>query len=226
VPRPVRVALLQLQARDLQDHDRAWGELLRAIDDAAAREPELIVLPEASYPAYFLQSRDAYEAAGVHSDEQVLTTLADRAKRHGVHLAAGLVLRAGDALENAAVLFDPEGREIGRYAKSFLWHFDRRWFRAGGHFPVFDLTLPRAGEARAGILICSDSRLEEIPRAYALEGARLIVDRERHLDRLRRQGGHRGALARLCGAVGGDRSAWPLGRAGAERRGGHRRPRA
>jgi predicted amidohydrolase len=176
VPRPVRVALLQLQAHDLQDHDRAWGELLRAIDNAAAREPELIVLPEASYPAYFLQSRDAYESAGVHPDEQVLTTLADRAKRHGVHLAAGLVLRAGDALENAAVLFDPEGREIGRYAKSFLWHFDRRWFRAGGHFPVFDLTLPRAGEARAGILICSDSRLEEIPRAYALEGARLIID--------------------------------------------------
>ena len=174
--RPLRVALLQLEARDLGDHDRAWGELLRAIDEAARQEPELIVLPEASYPAYFLQSREAYEDAGVHPDEQVLTTLSRRAAQHGVHLAAGLVLRSEGGLQNACVLFDPDGREVGRYAKSFLWHFDRRWFEPGEHYPVFQLDFPRAGETAAGVLICSDSRLEEIPRAYAIEGARLIID--------------------------------------------------
>ena len=176
MPRPLRVALLQLEARDLGDHDRAWGELLRAIDEAAGQEPELIVLPEASYPAYFLQSREAYEEAAVHPDEQVLTTLAERARQHGVHLAAGLVLASPGGLENACVLFDPEGREVGRYAKSFLWHFDRRWFQPGQRYPVFELSFPRAGGTSAGVLICSDSRLEEIPRAYAVEGARLIVD--------------------------------------------------
>ena len=176
--RPLRVALIQLEARDLADHDRAWGELLRAIDEAAERDPELIVLPEASYPGYFLESRDAYEDAQVHPDEQVLSTLGRRAAEHGVHLAAGLVLRAGPggALENVCVLFDPDGHEVGRYSKSFLWHFDRRWFQPGTRYPVFELTFPRAGATTAGVLICSDSRLEEIPRAYAVEGARLIID--------------------------------------------------
>ncbi|MDA0351558.1 MAG: carbon-nitrogen hydrolase family protein [Chloroflexi bacterium] len=174
--RPLRVALLQLEARELADHDRAWGELLRAIDEAALQDPELIVLPEASYPAYFLQSREAYEDAAVHPDQQVLSTLAARASQHGVYLAAGLVLRGANGLENTCVLFDPDGHEVGRYVKSFLWHFDRRWFQPGRQFPVFELTFPRAGRASAGILICSDSRLEEIPRAYAIEGARLIID--------------------------------------------------
>ena len=177
MPRSLRVALAQLEARDLSDHKRAWDELLRAIDDAAAHEPHLVVLPEASYPGYFLQSLQAYEAAGVHSDRQILDTLGERAARHGIHLAAGLVLHApGGGLQNVCVIFDPAGREVGRYAKSFLWHFDRTWFEAGDHFPVFDLQIPDLGPVRTGVLICSDSRLEEISRAYAVEGARLLID--------------------------------------------------
>ena len=177
MPRSLRVALVQLEARDLADHKRAWDELLHAIDDAATHEPQLIVLPEASYPAYFLQSREAYEAEDLHSDKHILDTLGERAAQHGIHLAVGLVLHApSGSLQNACILFDPTGREVGRYAKSFLWHFDRSWFEAGDHFPVFQLQIPELGEVRAGILICSDSRLEEIPRAYAVEGARLIID--------------------------------------------------
>ena len=177
MPRSLRVALVQLEARDLADHKRAWDELLHSIDAAATHEPQLIVLPEASYPAYFLQSREAYEAADVHSDKQILDTLGARAARHGTHLAAGLVLHSpSGGLENVCVLFDPAGLEVGRYAKSFLWHFDRSWFEAGDQFPVFELQIPEVGAVRAGILICSDSRLEEIPRAYAVEGARLIID--------------------------------------------------
>jgi predicted amidohydrolase len=177
LPRLLRVALIQLEARDLAEHKRVWDELLRAIDDAASHEPQLIVLPEASYPAYFLQSLEAYEAADVRPDQEVLDTLGARAAQHRVHLAAGLVLHSPTgALQNVCVLFDPTGREVGRYAKSFLWHFDRTWFEAGDHFPVFELQIPEVGEVRAGVLICSDSRLEEIPRAYAVEGARLIID--------------------------------------------------
>ena len=141
--RPLRVALLQLEAYDLAGHELAWAQLLERIDDAAADEPDLIVLPEASYPAYFLGSIEEYEAAGVRPDAEVLATLGERARRHGCHIAAGLVLRREDGgLENACVLFDPQGAVMGRYAKSFLWHFDRHWFSAGDSFPVF-----RIGEA-------------------------------------------------------------------------------
>jgi predicted amidohydrolase len=177
LPRSLSVALVQLKAHDLADHKQAWDELLRAIDEAAAHEPQLVVLPEASYPAYFLQSLEAYENADVLPDQQILGELGARAAKHGIHLAVGLVLHApGGGLRNVCVLFDPAGREVGRYAKSFLWHFDRTWFEAGDHFPVFELQIPELGKVQAGVLICSDSRLEEIPRAYAVEGARLIID--------------------------------------------------
>ena len=73
--RPLRLALLQLPAFELADHEAAWAELLRRIDEAAAGSsagaPDLIVLPEASYPAYYLHSREAYEAAEVLADDEV-----------------------------------------------------------------------------------------------------------------------------------------------------------
>src|SRR5688572_11722 len=166
--RPLTVALLQLRAFDLAQHREAWDDLLRHIDEAAALDPhpDLIVLPEASYPAYFLHSRATYDAAGVLPDSEVVGVLAERAHRHGSAIAAGLVLHGDDGplttgmLENASVLLAPDGTVQGRTAKSFLWHFDREWFAPGARYPVFDI----AG-AQAGLLVCADARLPEIPRA-------------------------------------------------------------
>ena len=170
----LNVALLQLRAWDLHQHASAWRDVLARIDEAAALEPrpQLIVTPECSYPAYFLHSREAYEAAGVLPDSEVEGTLGERARRHGCYIAAGLVRRAaGGRLENAAVLFGPDGAVLGRHAKTFLWHFDRTWFEPGSAFPVFDV-----GDARAGMLVCADARLPEVARALAVGGASVIID--------------------------------------------------
>src|SRR5262249_27480260 len=158
--RPLTVALLQLRAFDLAQHREAWADLLQHVDEAAALAPhaDLIVLPEASYPAYFLHSRATYDGAGVLPDSEVLGVLAERAQRHGAWIAAGLVLHARpddptSPLQNAAVLFGPDGRVAGRTAKSFLWHFDSTWFERGASYPVFEV----AG-GRAGMLVCADAR--------------------------------------------------------------------
>ncbi len=182
--RPLKVALLQLRAFDLAQHEAAWEEMLRRIDEAAAGEPDLVVLPEASYPAYFLHSRETYEQAGVLADAEVEAALGERARRHGCYIAAGLVVcgsaasgaqaaapRGDSPLQNACLLFAPDGSVAGRYAKSFLWHFDRRWFAAGSDYLVFDV----AG-APTGLLVCADGRVPEIARSLAVAGARLIID--------------------------------------------------
>lgn len=177
--RPLTVALLQLRAFDLAQHRQAWDDLLLRVDEAGALEPhaDLIVLPEASYPAYFLHSRATYDAVDVLPDAEVLGVLGERARRYGSAIAAGLVLHGEERggvpgmLENASVLFSPDGSVAGRTAKSFLWHFDREWFARGAQHPVFDV----AG-ARAGLLVCADVRLPEIPRALAVGGAEVIVD--------------------------------------------------
>ncbi len=168
----LKVALLQLRARDLEQHDLAFEELLAAIDVTAAGEPDLIVLPEASYPAYFLRSREAYDAAGVRPDAEVEAALGERAKRIGCSIVAGLVQRGADGrLVNASVHLGPDGKVRERYAKSFLWHFDTTWFTPGERFPLSTI-----GEASAGMLICADGRLPEIARTYAVGGARVLVD--------------------------------------------------
>ena len=126
--RPLTVALLQLPASDLADHERGWTELLRRIDDAAVESPRLIVAPEASYPAAILGSRDTYAATPLRSDAEVLALLGERARKHSCYLGVGLVL--GDPFglpQNAAVLIAPGGAVIA-------WATDSRsaaWFAAG-----------------------------------------------------------------------------------------------
>ena len=186
--RTLRLALLQLPAFELADHEAGWEELLLRIDEAAAGSsagpPDLIVLPEASYPAYYLHSREAYEAANVYADAEVEEILGEHAARHGCAIAIGLVQRGGDdapddgLLRNVAVLFGRDGRVAARQPKRFLWHFDRRWFAPGEAGAPIALEASGAPEAggRAGLFICSDGRLPEITRELALGGAELLVD--------------------------------------------------
>ena len=188
--RTLRLALLQLPAFELADHEAAWEELLLRIDEAAAGSsagpPDLIVLPEASYPAYYLHSREAYEAANVYADAEVEEILGEHAARHGCAIAIGLVQRGGDGapddglLRNVAVLFGRDGRVAARQPKRFLWHFDRRWFAPGEAGAPIALEASGAPEAGAvghgGLFICSDGRLPEITRELALGGAELLVD--------------------------------------------------
>ncbi len=166
----VRVACLQLKARELDEAPEALDDALAAIDLAAGEGAQIVVLPEMTYPAYFLYSRAAYaNAAG--SESAVLSSFGAAARRHGIVVAVGLGTTQGAELFNSAVLFGPDGVEIGRYAKSFLWHFDRAWFTPGDVYPVFDTPF-----GRVGILVCADSRAPEIARAMAIQGAQIILD--------------------------------------------------
>ena len=175
------VALLQLRAFGLADHEAAWAELLRRIDEAATPAggppPGLIVAPEASYPAYYLHSRAAYEAARLLADGEVEATLAARAARHGTTIVVGLVQRTpGGKLRNQAVCFGPSGEVLTRTAKRFLWHFDTEWFEAGWFEPGEEASVIEIGAARGGLFVCADGRLPEIPRALAAAGAELLID--------------------------------------------------
>ncbi|MDE2696583.1 MAG: carbon-nitrogen hydrolase family protein [Chloroflexota bacterium] len=172
------VALLQLRAVVLGEHEAAWAELLRRIDEAAAPPdgpaPDLIVAPEASYPGYYLHSRAAYEAAGVLADAEVEATLAERAARYGATIVVGLVQRTPrGTLRNNAVCFGPSGEVLSRTPKRFLWHFDSEWFEAAWSDPA---GMVEVGGARAGVFVCADGRLPEIPRALAAAGAELLID--------------------------------------------------
>lgn len=121
----LRIAILQAPAPDYGRAQAAWSELLARIDDAAQDEPDLVVLPEASYPAWFLGAAAATEPD--LADARILGDLAKRARQHRIHVAAGLVLGRPASPQNAAVLLSPDGVELARAAESR----PAPWFVAG-----------------------------------------------------------------------------------------------
>ncbi len=170
--RTVRVALLQLRAFGVEEARESLQHTLAKIDEAGALRPDLIVLPEVTYPAYFLGSPDRYPNAEDPSPREALAALSRAAAGRRVHLAAGLALEApGGGLTNSAVLIGPDGGLLGRYDKCLLWDFDRHWFVPGTHYPVFETDL-----GRLGLLICADGRLPEVARSLAVGGAQILVD--------------------------------------------------
>lgn len=166
------VACCQLRAFDIEDAEANLENILRSLDEAGAAGADLVLLPECSYPAYYLKDRHPYDRAGVRPYAEVEALLAARARKYGYWLAAGLAVpTASGGVTNSGVVFGPDGEVRGQYDKSFLWHFDAQWFERGDRFPVFDM-----GFCRAGILICADGRLPEIARTLAVNGAEVILD--------------------------------------------------
>jgi predicted amidohydrolase len=117
----MRVACVQLEAHDLVMAEQSLEQALSMIDRASQGGPELIVLPECTYPAYYVRSLEAYEEAELRPYDEVLGLFGERARRHRAHLVVGIARRQESGrLLNEACLFDPERALLGRYAKCFL----------------------------------------------------------------------------------------------------------
>lgn len=168
----ITVACLQLEALDLSKAEEALQRALSKIEEAGQNRPDLIVLPECTYPAYYLDSVESYCQADLRPHDEVVRLFGERARTHCCHLVVGIVQPTDSGrLRNAAYLFNPRGEVVGTYAKSFLWHFDRYWFDPGRHFPTFELPF-----GRIGIFVCADGRMPEVTRILALEHAQIMVD--------------------------------------------------
>ena len=168
--RTARVALLQLRAFSLEDAEASLAHTLARIDEAARERPDIIVTPEMTYPAYLLGSGDLSTLAV--SPGEAAERIAARARGHGVYIAAGIALDDGlGGWVNGAALFGRDGALAGQTAKSFLWHFDTKWFTPGDEYPVIETDV-----ARIGMLVCADARAPEIARSLALNGAQIILD--------------------------------------------------
>ncbi|MCS6963294.1 carbon-nitrogen hydrolase family protein [Thermoflexus sp.] len=168
----ISVACVQLEARDLGQAEEALGRALERVDEAGRYRPEIILLPECTYPAYYLHAREAYHRSRLRSTEEILRRFGEKARQHRAYIALGLArLAPSGRLCNSIAFLNPEGEILGFYDKIFLWHFDGEWFEPGSALPIFDLPF-----GRVGLMICADGRMPEIARALALQGAQLILD--------------------------------------------------
>ena len=140
--RSIAVAALQLAAHDRGDFRVG---LERALDAArlASRKADLIVLPEATFPAYVLGKTPL----GAHETQDAIEGLRVIARETRTVIVAGAaVLRDGRA-HNAAVVIDADGSLAGHADKLFLWHFDRQWFEGGQRLAPVQTKIGRSRRA-------------------------------------------------------------------------------
>ncbi len=149
------------------------GDLRATVAEAArvagtAAGADLLVFPEGFLTGYHLPGLAPGDLPGV---EDALRAVGAIAARAGMWLVMGTHLQAEGRLHNAAVVFAPDGREHGRYTKRALFGaWEQATFTPGTAPFSFD-----AGGLRVGVAICYDVEFPELIRAYALDGAELVV---------------------------------------------------
>ncbi len=143
---------------------------LRLIEQAAAKGAQLLVLPELANSGYMFADRaEAFGLAEEIPGDETTTAWIDAARRHGLHIVAGIAERAGSALYNSAVIIGPSGH-VGTFRKVHLWNAENLFFEPGDlGFPVFKTAIGRIGAA-----ICYDGWFPETFRLQALQGADIV----------------------------------------------------
>ena len=166
---PVKIACIQMEPV-VGKKDENVKRSVELVQQAAAHGARLVVLPELCNSGYVFESREeAFALAEEIPHGATSTAWSDVARRHGLHLVAGISEREGQALYNAAVVVGPSGY-VGTFRKVHLWGAENLFFEPGNlGFPVFKTPL-----GRIGTFICYDGWFPESYRLCALQGADVV----------------------------------------------------
>lgn len=130
---------------------------------------ELVIFPECATTGYFLGDKQAELSEA--PDGPSAKRLGDIAKKHKVHLAAGMFTSQGNGLCNSQLLFSPEGECLAVYNKAHLFAAERGQLKAGDTPTVVDTSL-----GKIGMTICYDLIFPEYVRSLIDLGADFIIN--------------------------------------------------
>ncbi len=175
----MRVGLVQLSSTD--DLAANLEHARQGVSDAAARGAKFVLLPENF--AYLRREGSSFPCAQP-LDGEIVNTLAEMAREHGIWLLGGSIPEAmpGDArIYNTSVLLSPEGELVASYRKIHLFDVELGE-GGGGSFRESDTFAPGTEVATAalpfgpvGLSICYDLRFPELYRALADRGVVCIT---------------------------------------------------
>jgi 5-aminopentanamidase len=142
-----------------------------AIEDAAARGAQVVVLPELCVSGYVFEDADEARSLAEPVDGPTVTGWRTLARRLGVVVVGGVCELDDDGLlRNSAVLVDADGTVGAVYRKAHLWDREDVAFAAGTEPPpVVDTRF-----GRLGVMVCYDLEFPEWVRLAALGGAELL----------------------------------------------------
>lgn len=150
------------------DPDATFQRGLMLIDAAGAQKADIVCLPETFKAAGLPAARIAALAEPI--DGPSFQALAERAKRHRIHVVAGLFVRSGDRIENIAVLIGRDGTLIGSYSKNHPTEGEID----GGVTPGADAVVLQTDFGRVGLAICFDLNWPALWESMARQGADIV----------------------------------------------------
>ncbi|HET9911308.1 MAG TPA: carbon-nitrogen hydrolase family protein [Anaerolineales bacterium] len=156
--RRISLATTQLNAAQAPLADRlARAENL--VTQAARAGAQLIALPELFNTGYAY--RDENFAQAETADGPTAQWMKQTSARLGVHLAGSLLLRDGQDIYNALLLYAPDGR-VWRYDKNYPWGWERAYFRERRAVTIAETDL-----GSIGLLLCWDIAHADLWQQYA-----------------------------------------------------------
>ena len=175
-PPPGKVNVALVQSRCVESRRANVEKAVAQIGDAAGAGANVVCLPELFAGLYPCQREDhrqfdhAEPIPGPTTD-----ALAQAAREHGV-VVIGSVFERRDAgvYHNTAVVFDADGRLVGRYRKMHVpddpLYYEKFYFTPGDL--GFRSFATRFG--RVGVCVCWDQWFPEAARLTALSGAQIL----------------------------------------------------
>ncbi|MFF8905381.1 carbon-nitrogen hydrolase family protein [Streptomyces olivaceoviridis] len=164
--RRLRVGLVQLSVATNRRTDnlrRAEALVHEAVDDGC----ELVVLPEAFATALNLpKSHEVAEPV----PGPVTEWLAERASRHGVWIAAGLLERDGEQVHSSAVLIADDGSLVDVYRRTVVYDLEAHFLTGEVGTRVVDTPL-----GRIGLVVGYDIQFPEVLRGLFADGVEIVV---------------------------------------------------
>lgn len=193
--RTAKIAVIQATALPRQDpfmgdYDPAkvrpqmmahFNKLLRLIEDAGRMGADLVCGPEdmqhiGGYGLYVdVTDPETGEILFTSLAEPVPGPLTDKvaeiARRYQMYVIAPLYERDGKKVFNTAVIFDRQGKIIGKHRKTVLPVLETWLVSTGDEYEVFETDF-----AKVAVATCWELSFPEVSTIYALKGADIIFN--------------------------------------------------
>lgn len=179
----MKVAAVQMVSGTMLDENLAQATVL--IARAAQMQAELVVLPE-----YFclmgLQNSDKLTIQEPFGAGPIQQFLSDMARIHQVWLVGGTLpisTHWPDKVTNSSLVYSPQGTCVARYEKIHLFRYqnaherydEAQTLQAGTRPTVFTMQARDGQSWTIGLSVCYDLRFPELYRAYAQQGAQIML---------------------------------------------------
>ncbi|MFH1741210.1 MAG: carbon-nitrogen hydrolase family protein [bacterium] len=159
------------QFRSEPNLDANLESIQRMMDEAAEREVDLIVFPEAGLTGYPPKDCKSLNYVNQKRTEKALKDVQQRAQALHLAVAIGAAWKDEDNVwRNRAFLIDENGEALGDYDKIQQTGHERKFFTDGKRLPTFQWR-----GLRVGMLICMDMRYCELWRLMRKENVQLML---------------------------------------------------